>query len=219
MDPQTSQQPELTHHQSEIESQDVIKLQTTPNNSKKMLLITAVFIVLVIVIGSIVLILMNRPEQISSPQNILPSQLPNEYSKQPVAWANDAYSGKIGSPIEFTARGSYDPSGIPISLYEWDFDGDGTFEFQTKNESVTHIYEQAYAGSIYLRVTGVHGTATSRAYVDVNELGYTSQGDEEPCPLDENGYSIILDENGVFMNCTATNLPTEDMEGIQIILE
>ena len=53
----------------------------------------------------------------------------DQAANQPFAWIGTAYSGKIGQPILFDASGSYDPSGLPITLYEWDFDADGVFDF------------------------------------------------------------------------------------------
>lgn len=222
MESQTSSQQDLLHNQSDNELKTDGIQQDSSSNSRKRLLFLAIFVSLLVVSGSTIAVitLMNTTQQsVNSPKNDQSSQSPTENDNLPVAWANDAYSGKIGSPIEFTARGSSNPSGVPISLYEWDLDGDGSFEYQVKNETITHIYKNAFKGPIYLRVTGVNGTATSRAFADINELGYASQGDEEPCPIDENGYSIIIDENGIFMNCTATHLPTEDKEGVSVILE
>jgi hypothetical protein len=45
--------------------------------------------------------------------------------------------------------------------------------------------------------------------------GFASQGDEESCELNVNGYSIIIDENGIFIPCTADHLPEKDKEGVR----
>jgi PKD repeat protein len=125
-----------------------------------------------------------------------------------------AYSGKIGQPILFDASGSYDPSGLPITRYDWDFDGDGVFDLQTTNATVAHTYTAAFEDYVVVRVTGQGGTALASALTVVNAEGYVSQGDEAPCPLDENGFSIIVGDDGQFLRCTPTNLPDTDQPGV-----
>lgn len=136
-------------------------------------------------------------------------------AKQPFAWVGQAYSGKIGEPIQFDASGSYDPSGFPISRYEWDFDGDGIFDLDTTEPSATHIYDMDFNDFVVLRVTSPGGTALASARAVVNSEGFASQGDEESCELDKNGYSIIVDESGIFIPCTADHLPEKDQEGVR----
>lgn len=130
-------------------------------------------------------------------------------AKQPLAWVGEAYVGKIGQPIQFDASGSYDPSGLPITRYEWDFDGDGAFDLETAEPAAAHVYDAAFDGFVVLRVTGAGGAALASAPITVNTEGSVSQGNEKPCELDANGYSIVFDEEeGVFLNCTATTTPS-----------
>jgi PKD repeat protein len=136
--------------------------------------------------------------------------------KQPFAWIGETYSGKIGEPVQFDASGSYDPSGLSITLYEWDFDGDGVFDLQTTESAATHVYNAAFNDYVILRVTGPGGTALASARTVVNAQGYVSQGGEKSCELDENGFSIITDERGIFINCTADHLPEFDKEGVTV---
>lgn len=143
------------------------------------------------------------------------SEILDSVAKQPFAWAGQAYSGKIGEPILFDASGSFDPSGSIITLYEWDFDGDGIFDLQTQEATATYVYDGAFDGVVVLRVTGEGGTALASARTIVNTEGFASQGDEDSCQLDENGQSIILDEEGRFIPCRADNLPGVDQEGVQ----
>lgn len=142
------------------------------------------------------------------------SEILGSAAKQPLAWLGTAYSGKIGQPVLFDASGSYDPSGVPISRYEWDFDGDGTFDLATTEATATHVYDAAFNDYVILRVTGAGGTALASARTVVNAEGFASQGDEAPCALDENGFSIIVDEEGQFIRCTPDSLPTVDQEGV-----
>lgn len=51
----------------------------------------------------------------------------------------------------FSAAGSYNPDGA-ISYYEWDFDGNGSFDLRMQLPSVAHTYAGAFAGSASVRV-------------------------------------------------------------------
>ena len=90
--------------------------------------------------------------------------------------------------------------------------------FETTETTAAHIFDAAFNNFVVLRVTGEGGTALASARTVVNEEGFASQGDEEPCELDENGFSIILDENGQFIRCTADSLPETDQDGVIEIL-
>lgn len=139
----------------------------------------------------------------------------DQAANQPFAWLGQAYAGKIGQPIQFDASGSYDPSRLPLTLYEWDFNGDGVFDLTTTDATATYTYNAAFDNFVILRVTGPGGSALASARTVVNAAGFASQGDESPCELDENGYSIIFDEeNGRFIACTPTNLPDSDQDGV-----
>lgn len=135
-------------------------------------------------------------------------------SRQPFAWFGQDIVGKIGTPIIFDAQGSFDPQGLLMDLYEWDFDGDGVFDFSTIEETTTYTYAVAFEGIVRLRVTSAGGTGLASARAIINEEGSLSQGDEKPCELDENGFSIFVSETGTFLNCRATSLPTTDKPGV-----
>ncbi len=78
----------------------------------------------------------------------------------PVALAQvgPALSVPAGTPVTFSATGSYDPSGLPLRAIWWDF-GDGS----TSNLSVTnHTYDKAGSYPVRLTVTSVrHATNTT----------------------------------------------------------
>lgn len=146
------------------------------------------------------------------------SDILDRAAKQPLAWIGQAYSGKIGQPIQFDASGSYDPSGLLITRYEWDFNGDGIFDLETAEATATHVYDAAFNGYVVLRVTSPGGTALASARTVVNAEGFAPQGGEEACELDENGFSIITDEKGMLLNCTPDNLPASDQEGVSEVV-
>jgi Mg-chelatase subunit ChlD len=147
------------------------------------------------------------------------SEILTKATSQPFAWIGQAYSGKIGEPIQFDASGSYDPSGASLTLYEWDFDADGVFEFQSTESSASHTYNEAFNDVVVMRVTGPGGTALASARTVANTQGYALQGDEKPCELDENGFSIFVDEEGQFIRCTADSLPEDDKDGVTVGVE
>ncbi len=158
--------------------------------------------------------------QTSNPSTFQDSDTSIEHNNtQPYAWMGEGYVSKIGQPITFDASGSYDPPQNSILLYEWDFDGDGVFDFVAKTPTATHTYHSEFNDYVTLRVTGANGTAMAHARTVVNEQGYASQGDEDPCELDENGYSIITGPDGNFLYCTADHLPTQDKEGVFIVAQ
>lgn len=133
---------------------------------------------------------------------------------QPFAWLGTALVGQTGEPVEFDGSGSFDPSGAPLSLYEWDFDGDGTYDETTTVPTTSHVYFEDFIGYVVLRVTGPGGSALGSARIVVNAEGSVPQGDSEPCEVDELGRSINLDEEGRPNRCLANNLPPADLEGV-----
>jgi len=68
----------------------------------------------------------------------------------PVADADGPYSGMIGENIQLDGSGSYDPDGNPLS-YEWDVDGDGTYDLTGRIVNVT--YYQAGTFNVVLKVS------------------------------------------------------------------
>ena len=81
-----------------------------------------------------------------------------EESLPPVAiitWANPTYSIK---PIFFYADASYDPDGGDLTLIEWDYNGDGSFEEVFNNVNpISLVYDFTGAYYIGLRVTDDEG--------------------------------------------------------------
>jgi hypothetical protein len=78
----------------------------------------------------------------------------------------------VGRPATFDASGSSDANG-PIVRYEWDLDGDGTFELDTGTASSTsRAYESARALTVAVRVTdGVGLAATALQELRVTDAG------------------------------------------------
>jgi hypothetical protein len=71
---------------------------------------------------------------------------------RPVADINGPYTGNEGSPINFNAGASHDDDGT-IVLYEWDWNGDGTYDESSLVPTKTHQWCDDYTGTVGLRVT------------------------------------------------------------------
>ncbi len=77
---------------------------------------------------------------------------PKPANLRPIADAGDDVTVEQGDPVEFVMAG-FDPDGI-IVLYEWDYDGDGTFDEESPTSLTTyHIYIDPGTYTATLRVT------------------------------------------------------------------
>ena len=73
----------------------------------------------------------------------------------PTANAGADIEGEVNKEITFSGSGS-DLDGTVV-LYEWDFDGDGTYEFSDTTGSATHTYTREGTFTAKLRVTDDQG--------------------------------------------------------------
>ena len=89
----------------------------------------------------------------------------------PIADAGGPYTGEVGDTIVFDGSGSFDPDGW-ITLYEWDFESDGVFDFSSTGPAAEHAYSAEFSGVVTLRVTGDDGnTAIGTAPVEILPRG------------------------------------------------
>ncbi len=65
----------------------------------------------------------------------------------------NGYSGPPGSEIAYDASGSV---GVVVK-YEWDLEGDGSFDRTTTDPVLKHTYRAEFEGLMILRVTGIAG--------------------------------------------------------------
>jgi len=76
----------------------------------------------------------------------------------PVADVNGPYFGIVGELITFDGSGSTEPDPEDwISLFEWDFDNDGVFDFASPTPTATHVYDLSGIFRVMLRVTDTYG--------------------------------------------------------------
>jgi PKD repeat protein len=78
----------------------------------------------------------------------------------------------VSDNIQFDASGSTDPDGT-IATYEWDFDGDGTYELSQPTPTPSWTYGTPGDRNVTLRVTdGAGMTANTTTEIDVSGLEY-----------------------------------------------
>jgi plastocyanin len=91
-------------------------------------------------------------------------------------------SPQTGQPVTFTPTGFADPDGS-IARYEWDLDGDGSFE--ASGSAPTHVYSSAGAVTAALRYVDDRNetsSATTHAFTVVRGAGGGSGGGTTPAP-------------------------------------
>lgn len=135
---------------------------------------------------------------------------------RPFTFLNGPYLGKVGSVITLDGGGSFDNDGS-IVKYEWDLNGDATYDVTTIEPVLSHQFNQLFDGFVGLRVTDNGGsTAEATAITRV-----TSDGDETPdlldnCPAANNPGQEDFDVDGIGDVCDATPYPLTDKDGIEL---
>ncbi|MCB1219202.1 MAG: PKD domain-containing protein [Planctomycetales bacterium] len=76
-------------------------------------------------------------------------------------------SGEAPLVVDFDASGSTDPDGHDLTKFEWDYNGDGTWDETTTDPFVTHTYYSAGTVSAMVRVTDQYG-ASGTDSVDIS---------------------------------------------------
>jgi len=69
----------------------------------------------------------------------------------------DQATGTLPLSVNFDASGSYDPGGGAITLFEWDWEGDGTYDANGTSATAQHTYSRGGALSPTVRVTDDEG--------------------------------------------------------------
>lgn len=118
----------------------------------------------------------------------------------PVAEAGANEEGKVGRTIFFDPSGSSDLDG-EIVLWEWDFDGDGNYDWAAASPLITHTYHQAGPYQAVLRVTDNDGyTAIDAKVITVvgNEGGTVNGDDDDKGFLPGPGAGMALMVLGLF---------------------
>jgi len=110
--------------------------------------------------------------------------LRNVGDQVPVADAGGPYSAKEGETLQLDGSGSSDSGeNSGIVLYEWDLDGDGSFELSSSVPVVTTSFNDNYSGAVTLRVTDRIGqTDTDESSVVIENVAPELEiGDDVTC--------------------------------------
>ncbi len=73
---------------------------------------------------------------------------------------NPLYIADAGQSITYDASDSYVEEG-EITRYDWDFDGDGSYEVSTSTPVTSHVYSEQFDGAMQVRLTASNGTIAS----------------------------------------------------------
>ena len=96
------------------------------------------------------------------------TQALTKIEQRPVAvLKNTLYRGEVGQEFTFDASDSFIVDST-ITSYEWDFNGDGTFDATTTTPTISHTYSQKFDGTMQVRLHGANSTiASASAFVKI----------------------------------------------------
>ncbi|MCK4615032.1 MAG: S8 family serine peptidase, partial [Thermoplasmata archaeon] len=115
-------------------------------------------------------------------------------NRAPKAGAGSNRTATEGDEVEFNGTGQ-DEDGT-IALYEWDFDGNGAYDWNsTENGNTTHTYDEEGNYTAVLRVTDDDGaTATDDREIEVREAGEPNNPPEAEISSPEEGGIYQLED-------------------------
>ena len=135
------------------------------------------------------------------PSNLVSARSATETTGSPTATLQGPYVGKVGENLMLDARPSFSARGR-ITRFEWDFDGDGTFDATTSDGRVLRTYSKQISRYVHVRVTDDSGfQATASALLDITRDGDTIPDEFDNCPEQPNPMQDDLDGNGVGDSC------------------
>ena len=119
----------------------------------------------------------------------------------PVARLDGPYSARIGASVEFSAASSTDADEDIVS-YEWDFDGDGTFDVSSATPTTNRTFGSEVSNNVWVRVTDATGKTNSAfASLQVSPDADGVPSAEDNCPLAGNPDQADHDADGLGDAC------------------
>ncbi len=132
----------------------------------------------------------------------------------PSAWLDGPFIQKLGTTVDFDARGSVAGSAA-IERYDWDFDSDGTFDRTTTSPETSWTYPAVFTGSATVTVVDTRGrSSTASTGVLISEDGDGTPAEVDNCPgvanhsqSDEDGDGVGDDCDSDIIASVATDIP------------
>ncbi|WP_162224325.1 outer membrane protein assembly factor BamB family protein [Halorussus salinus] len=119
-------------------------------------------------------------------------------------------SPEVDQSVTFDASASSDPDGT-IATYEWDFDGDGSFE--VRGETTSHTFESTGEYAVTLRVTdGTGRSATTETMVTVSKSPFQQVKESHLSKAEELDAAALTDMDAVEQARTANDEYTTAVE-------
>lgn len=128
-----------------------------------------------------------------------------ESADKPFAWLQGPYVAKVGTEVRLDARASFSARG-GIEKYEWDFDGDGTFDETTTLNTIVHRYDKEVSGHVMVRVTDAKGgTSVGSTKLDITRDGDVIPDAYDNCPDVANPNQQDINGNWIGDECEDPN--------------
>ena len=127
--------------------------------------------------------------------------------QNPFGWLQGPILDRYSVPVTLDARGSYAVTGELVS-FEWDFDGDGTYDRTTSTPVIEQTWTGPFDGIVGVRVTDSSGrSAQGSTNVTITRDADTVPDASDNCPDLANLDQGDADNDGIGDACDSTPTP------------